>query len=481
MSERPLDVIVIGAGLGGACLAHGLKRAGLRVGVYEREPARHGGFYGFRVTIGPRGAHALRTALPPDLYQTYVATCAEPPRHLTVYSAGLDELVSTVLPAAGAGRGALAGAAAGLRSASPMTVRQLLLTGIEDITHYGKEFVRYEQRPGGRITAFFADGSAAVGDVLVGADGAHSRVRRQYLPGTDVHDSGFAALYGQVDLDEAASLLPRQKMTTGISVLRDRHGLSFIAQAMRFHWTPGGVPKAGLPAVDSALITTWPGRAHDTTRDHLMWGCMVSSRLLPAAPAALSGAGLLDLAADLTGRWHPAVGALVRRSDPATAGAMRAVTSRPPGPRPPAGVALLGDASQVRTPDPGQGANETLHAAVVLCRLLARAAAGGRGVSAAISEYETQLGAPGAAATRADWACLSRRARLARPVIGPVLAAGTRTRLRVAGQLPALRKRVAGEFGWLHGGRLQDGRAAAPGLAGARPATAVRGARPNTA
>ena len=43
MATSPINVIIIGAGTGGLCLAQGLKRAGIGVGVYERDRTRRDG------------------------------------------------------------------------------------------------------------------------------------------------------------------------------------------------------------------------------------------------------------------------------------------------------------------------------------------------------------------------------------------------------------------------------------------------------
>ena len=60
---------------------------------------------------------------------------------------------------------------------SRRVLRNLLLTGLHDVVRFGAEFERYCVDADGTVTAHFADGSTAAADVLVGADGANSRVR----------------------------------------------------------------------------------------------------------------------------------------------------------------------------------------------------------------------------------------------------------------------------------------------------------------
>jgi ribulose 1,5-bisphosphate synthetase/thiazole synthase len=54
MPTSPSNVIIIGAGTGGLCLAQDLKRAGIGVGVYERDRTRRNGLQGYRVGIDSR-------------------------------------------------------------------------------------------------------------------------------------------------------------------------------------------------------------------------------------------------------------------------------------------------------------------------------------------------------------------------------------------------------------------------------------------
>jgi 2-polyprenyl-6-methoxyphenol hydroxylase-like FAD-dependent oxidoreductase len=63
--------------------------------------------------------------------------------------------------------------------------------------HPGMIFERLEQNAQ-KVTAVFADGSRAAGDLLVGADGVHSAVRRQLVPELKPLYAGYVAWRGVV-------------------------------------------------------------------------------------------------------------------------------------------------------------------------------------------------------------------------------------------------------------------------------------------
>src|SRR5207248_2260816 len=83
------------------------------------------------------------------------------------------------------------------RAVDRLTLREILLAGLDGMVRLGKEFTRYELLPTGEVQAYFADGSAATGDLLVGADGVNSRVRQQLLPEVILTDTGTRWLGGR--------------------------------------------------------------------------------------------------------------------------------------------------------------------------------------------------------------------------------------------------------------------------------------------
>src|SRR5215469_7735692 len=86
MSQSSPRVLVIGAGLGGLCLAQGLRKAGVEVAVYERDAGLAVRTQGHRVHIDSRGEQALRQCLSSSLYELFLATRGQHSRGVTMFS-----------------------------------------------------------------------------------------------------------------------------------------------------------------------------------------------------------------------------------------------------------------------------------------------------------------------------------------------------------------------------------------------------------
>lgn len=210
-------MLIIGAGIGGLCLAQGLRRRGVSVAVYERDRTPDARLQGYRLSIEPPGSAALHDCLPPELWQILVATSGDQGERMGVFDEQLRRLMEEDA------KPDRADPASGSHAISRVTFRQVLLAGLDDVVHFDKEFTRYEQSGDGTVTARFADGTSATGDVLVGADGARSRVRRQLLPDARRIDTPAIGVGGKLPLtSETAQWLPDRITATKNMVMPPR-------------------------------------------------------------------------------------------------------------------------------------------------------------------------------------------------------------------------------------------------------------------
>lgn len=123
-SDLPLHVLVIGGGIGGLCLAQGLKGAGVSVAVYERNRARNDWLQGYRIHIDPHGSRALHECLPRERWDAFIATAGKPTAGFGFLTEQLRELLFL-------GRDLIAGdendPVVSHHSISRITLRQVLL------------------------------------------------------------------------------------------------------------------------------------------------------------------------------------------------------------------------------------------------------------------------------------------------------------------------------------------------------------------
>jgi 2-polyprenyl-6-methoxyphenol hydroxylase-like FAD-dependent oxidoreductase len=456
-----MRVLVVGAGTGGLCLAHALHRAGIDVQVYERDRTRTDGLFGHRVGISPDGAGALRACLPAALFDTFRATVAITPRYFTMFDERMNELLGMDTRDFGA-------RADEECSVSRITLRQVLLTGLEDVVMFDRKFTRFEQHHNGTVTAFFADGSSATGDLLVGADGTSSGVRPQHLPHARLVETGLFAVTGKLALTDETRALLRPKVLRGVSMVHAPHGYSAILHVMEFPWDHDGRVKQGIGGNDAELLRAWPGLAFDNTRDYVSWGFSAHHRRLPADFMRLDSPALHRIVLDRTATWHPDLRELFRLTDPSTCFPINIRTSEPVAPWPASSVTLVGDAIHTMTPGLGVGANTALRDARILADALIAADRDGTPVLDAVAGYERQMHDYAWPLVAKSLERFDGNAALYKPVIGRVALAGMRTGMRMVNHLPPVKRRMAAAQGADrgHGREPRAGRAGGGAVVG---------------
>ena len=179
---------------------------------------------GYRLSISPTGNRALKSCLPDAVFDRLTMATGEPSRGVTFLDHRLNRLMAIDLPVHDRGS---------LDSERPIgrpILRRALLDGMDDAVRFSKTFVSYEDEPDGRVSALFSDGAKATGDLIVGADGANSKVRAQLLPGVDRIDTGLMAIGGKLPLTESAErIVPRVAMRGPTPILGPRGCFLFLS------------------------------------------------------------------------------------------------------------------------------------------------------------------------------------------------------------------------------------------------------------
>lgn len=320
--------LVIGGGIAGAGAALALHKAGFDVAVYEAHPDSAEDIGAF-LTLASNGMRALAQL---DASAAVTAT-GFPLTALRVLDDQGTELAHVPLGEAGTPhlryrclrRGELNAALQG----------EAVRRGIE-IRHAAR-LTSVEEGPDG-VTAHFADGTTATGDLLIGADGLNSTVRRLIAPEARPGYAGQYVFYGYTGAGPGAGEAPSPADPGGTITMVRGSGVAF-----GYAVSPDGE-------------TYWFARVTD-------------------APLAAD-----DIAHGTPARWRELLLPLLREDATPAADLVAATTDHlmvtnatetPNGtPWRSGRTLIIGDAAHAASPATGQGASMALEDAVVLAKSL---------------------------------------------------------------------------------------------------------------
>ncbi|MEV7603586.1 NAD(P)/FAD-dependent oxidoreductase [Kitasatospora sp. NPDC089797] len=377
-SRSPLRVLVIGGGIGGLCLAQGLRQAGVDVQVYERDGSAEGRRQGYRLRISPEGERGLLACLPPGLRELLSATAnTRDDSGLVAYD---EHLVEQWAPSFEDPR---ADAPDKIDAVDRVTLRRILLAGLADVVRFGRTFERLERTADGRVVAHFEDGSSAEGDVLIAADGSNSRVREQLRPWDRPTDLGIRTVFSRIPRAAAvAAGLP--------AALQDR--FSYVIGTDGHHL--GLMPMTFREQPSRAAARLWPDAGLTDSEDYYMSVFNVHREDLGIdddAFFALSGEELCALVVERTAHWHPDLRGIFGHALPGTTFAVALRATRPVQAWEPGPVVPLGDAAHTMPPSGGVGANTAIRDAEALTGLLTAVDRGERELGEAMAEYQKAM------------------------------------------------------------------------------------------
>lgn len=329
-----MKVIVIGAGIGGLCAGLALRRIGYSVEIFEQvteiRPA------GAAISIWSNGVKCLN----------YLGLAAK----VSAIGGKMDSMAYV---------DGLSGDTLTAFSLQPLydrvgqrpypvsraELQSMLIDEFgRDLIHFGMKLTGIED-DGQQVTAIFADGTTAKGDLLIGADGAHS-FARSYILGEQKprRYAGYVNWNGLIETD--GNLSPADRWTTFVGEGK-RVSLMPVSNGRSYFFFDVPLP-AGLP----------------NERGHYH--------------ALLQG---------YFEGWAPPVQALIARLNPATTNRVEIHDLDPFDSWTKGRVALLGDAAHNTAPDLGQGGCMAMEDAVVLAHCLQSHS---NGIEDALVRYQTR-------------------------------------------------------------------------------------------
>ena len=325
MNKKAPHVLIIGGGIGGPALGLFLQKAGIQSTIFEAYPFKEGVGGGFN--IAPNGVEILKAL---GLAENTIKKGTISP--LAFFRNGEGKQLATMKYESSIKDSQPA------VSMSRATLYEIFAQELKDKNvpiHYEKRIKDITQGENS-ITAHFADGTTAEGDLLVGADGINSFVRQYMLPdGPKPAPTGILGIGGFVSLDKLKHVKKEE-----IEALTYTFGLK------GFFGHGGG---------DAGTILWWTNltREQEWTREELLnpdWKEIKKE--------------VLETFKD----YYQPIPDIIEQTDLIMRHNIRDIQSLPTWHK--GRIILMGDAAHAVSPNAGQGASMALEDAMYLAKML---------------------------------------------------------------------------------------------------------------
>jgi FAD-dependent urate hydroxylase len=327
MNRTPTNekALIIGGGIAGPVTAMALQRAGIDSVVYEAYDTSAGLDAGAFLTVAVNGLDVLRTL---DVHEP-VLDAGFPTRNIEFFSGTGKRLgevsIGGTLPDGTATHT--------IKRADLYRVLhdEAIRRGIR--IEHGKRLVDAETTPDGGVVARFEDGTRATGDLLIGADGIHSRTRRIIDP--DAPEPRYTGLGNIGGFTRNASVDTKPGIYVMVWGKRAFFGYT-VSPSGEIWWFANPPSTRELTRAELAATTTeqWKQRLLSLFADD----ATPAVEIIKATTGELPGTNQYDMPSVPT--WYR-------------------------GP-----MIIVGDAAHATSPASGQGASMAIEDAVVLAKCL---------------------------------------------------------------------------------------------------------------
>jgi 2-polyprenyl-6-methoxyphenol hydroxylase-like FAD-dependent oxidoreductase len=360
MAHQP-PVLIIGAGVAGLTLAQGLRLHSVAFRLFERYPRSHVS-QGHRFRISKDGQSALNSVLSPQLRSLLSDTAAEKhrfePRYVDASKLNYSE-PTPVDP-----------------ETMPLDrawIRQLLSLNLDEAIEYEKNFESYEIIDG-RVHVKFTDGSIVCGQILVGADGVKSRVRKQLQPDRKLLDLERWIMWGRTPLTARLKESLPPDLLTWCMYLDHEANVQAVVE----------------PMVWSRSVLQVSGRKLPDFHDYVYWCiCAAPRQYAESLPKTLEEKE--QYLQRMSKAWHPDLKLLFDSATCGLSACAPVISSKPCIEIRSTGqtghVTLVGDAAHSMSPMGGSGADTAIRNAADLARTIAE-----EGVTRyTLAEFESRM------------------------------------------------------------------------------------------